>query len=317
MRSHSLIFPAVAAAFFSLGFVPSCRCNDKSPPEPQPDADALPSASSVPSALPSASASAQPPTGHCPQDMVRVAERYCVDRYESTMVDEQGRQASPYYPILDGKYPAWLDARKAEASRLEVEASPDAKSASTPFPSLPEWQRSGATQVRAVTRAGQIPNAYLSMFSSRDACMKAGKRLCTLQEWQTACKGEKQTRFPWGDEFKPGRCNVFREEHPGHVLFGQFTVGMLDPRMNLVQSQGRSLLRKTGESSECKSVCGDDAIYDMVGNLDEWIDDPDGTFVGGFYARNTKKGCEQVVTGHPAGYMDYSLGGRCCRDLSP
>ena len=31
----------------------------------------------------------------------------------------------------------------------------------------------------------------------------------------------------------------------------------------------------------------------------------------------TKKGCEQVITAHPAGFMDYSLGGRCCRDLMP
>lgn len=250
--------------------------------------------------------------------MVKVDGRYCVDRWELSAVDEQGRQASPYYPILEGKYQAWIDARRAEADKLEAtDAAADARGAGMPFPELPDWQKNGSPKFSAVSKPGVIPNAYLSMYTVRDACVRASKRLCTLKEWQTACRGEKGTHFPYGDEYKAGKCNVFREEHPGHLLFGQFTVGMLDPRMDLVPYNGKPLLRKTGETPECKSVWGEDAIYDMNGNLDEWIDDPGGTFAGGFFSRNSKKGCEQVLDGHPAGYMDYSLGGRCCRDLIP
>ena len=40
------------------------------------------------------------------------------------------------------------------------------------------------------------------------------------------------------------------------------------------------MLRRTGETPECISLWGDDGIADMVGNLDEWIDDAAGTFVG-------------------------------------
>jgi hypothetical protein len=50
----------------------------------------------------------------------------------------------------------------------------------------------------------------------------------------------------------------------------------------------------------------------MVGNLDEWIDDPKGKFLGGFYSRSTRDGCEASITAHPRVYFDYSLGVRCC-----
>ena len=52
----------------------------------------------------------------------------------------------------------------------------------------------------------------------------------------------------------------------------------------------------------------------MVGNLDEWVDDPEGTFVGGFFSRSSKEGCDAIVTTHAPSYRDYSIGARCCKD---
>jgi len=323
---------------------------EKNPPSslkvlPEPGASAkAPLAAASPSPTPAAT---PPKKGRCPLEMVVIAKKYCIDRYESAIVDGQGRQASPYYPILDSGYDKWIRDRRAEADKLlalddrgsggegpaegGLVASGPADAGvpligglvpgkrgpgwDLPFPELPDWQKDGAKGLKAVSKQGMFPNAYLSMYSVSDACKAAGKRLCSLEEWQTACRGEKNTRFPWGDEYKAGRCNVFREEHPGHLIYDRFTVGMLDPRMNLVASGGKPLLRNTGDSPECKSTWGDDAVHDMVGNLDEWIDDPKGTFVGGFFSRNTKKGCDQVIEGHTAGYTDYSTGGRCCRDI--
>jgi formylglycine-generating enzyme required for sulfatase activity len=54
--------------------------------------------------------------------------------------------------------------------------------------------------------------------------------------------------------------------------------------------------------------------HDMVGNLDEWVDDEEGTFRGGFYARASTKGCEAQVTSHSPDYFDYSTGARCCQN---
>jgi hypothetical protein len=81
----------------------------------------------------------------------------------------------------------------------------------------------------------------------------------------------------------------------------------------VVEQDMGPLLRDTGASERCVSSW-DKGVYDMEGNLDEWIEDPEGTFVGGFYARNTKLGCEARVAAHAPIYYDYSLGTRCCRD---
>ena len=46
------------------------------------------------------------------------------------------------------------------------------------------------------------------------------------------------------------------------------------------------------------------------------IDDPAGTFKGGFYV-DTKlngEGCLYTTTAHDVSYWDYSTGFRCCRD---
>jgi sulfatase modifying factor 1 len=103
--------------------------------------------------------------------------------------------------------------------------------------------------------------------------------------------------------------------HAAAVLHGNASVGHLDPRLNLVwEGDADPLLRRTGTTQTCVSRWQDGGLYDMVGNLDEWVDDDDGGFVGGFYARATTKGCESRITKHPASYFDYSTGARCCRD---
>jgi len=73
---------------------------------------------------------------------------------------------------------------------------------------------------------------------------------------------------------------------------------------------------KTGERSACTNEYG---VYDMVGNLHEWIDDPEGTFRGGFYmdTRTNGEGCEYATTAHSNKYHDYSTGFRCCLDADP
>jgi len=91
-------------------------------------------------------------------------------------------------------------------------------------------------------------------------------------------------------------------------------MGHLDPRLLLVSDKDGPLLRKTGSTTRCQSRWGDESLYEMVGNLDEWVDDPNGKFVGGFFSRGKKDGCESVITAHPFNYFDYSLGVRCCMD---
>lgn len=244
--------------------------------------------------------------------MVLVDNRFCVDRYELTLVDDKsGQSLSPHYPVLSD-YREFLAARQREAERLELTDA--GSSASVPMPELPEFQSSGSVKPKATSRARVVPNGHLTMAVAKAACENAGKRLCLLEEWRHACRGEKGEKFPYGPDYRPRQCNVFREEHPGRVLFGNFSVGMQDPRMGTVEGPKGPLLRSTGETASCASRWGNDAIFDMVGNLDEWVDEAEGTFVGGFFSRATKEGCDTIVTAHGASYRDYSLGARCCKD---
>ena len=252
-----------------------------------------------------------PPERRCPADMVRVAKRFCVDRFEAVLLDvATGQALSAYYP--PSKKLALLVERTWEKERLTMG---DPEDQAVPLPVLPSWQKTSEFEPRAVSKKGVVPNGYTTGKHAALACQNAGKRLCSLDEWRTACRGEKGLQFPYGDKYVQGKCNVFREGHPAMELHDDASKGHADPRLNKVTVNGKPLLRKTGETPACASAWEDDAIHDMVGNLDEWIDDPEGTFVGGFFSRSTKNGCEATITGHPFHYFDYSTGTRCCADL--
>ena len=234
--------------------------------------------------------------------MVDVAGSFCIDRFEATLVDTRlAREVSPYYA------PRRADVRVA----FEAFEGTNPRSA-PPLPRPPDWELSEGFAVKAVSRARVTPNGYLSGVLAREACLNAGKRLCKREEWTQACRGERRRQFPYGESYEAGACNVFREAHPASVLYGDASRNHLDPRLNLVRGELGPLLRQTGETARCRSEWGPDAVFDMVGNLDEWVDEPGGAFLGGFYARATVNGCEARVSEHPPEYFDYSLGVRCC-----
>jgi len=242
-------------------------------------------------------------SSRCPSEMVDVRGRFCIDRYEAMLVDQrQRRRLSPYYHPTHAQTAASFKdwSRSTQGARLAV-------------PPPPDFQLSEDFEPRAESNPSVTPSGYLSGNLAELACRNAGKRLCTLDEWLLACRGEGGHKYPYGDHYEEGRCNVFREGHPAQILHHDASTGHLDPRLNLVEGTNGPLLRKTGATESCRSAWGGDAIYDMVGNLDEWVDAAVGAFVGGFYARSTREGCDSKVSSHPRAYFDYSLGTRCCR----
>ncbi|HEX6764135.1 MAG TPA: SUMF1/EgtB/PvdO family nonheme iron enzyme [Polyangiaceae bacterium] len=311
-------------AFLAVPFVLALACeSDKPPAETKPSASSAAAATSVEPAkapallyLPDGGDVAigggrgppalVPPPGACPAEMVDVGGRFCIDRYEASLVDARlGRGLSPYFPARRSDAVAAFEMFR-DGPRPIVADAPE-------LPIPPAFELSEAFGARAMSRAGVVPNGYVSGIIAGEACRAAGKRLCTLAEWTVACRGEKNRRFPYGDDYADGACNVGREAHPASVLHGDASIHHLDPRLNLVQGSRGPLLRKTGETASCRSEWSGDAAFDMVGNLDEWIDDAEGTFVGGFYARATRDGCDAKIEKHPLEYFDYSTGVRCCR----
>jgi formylglycine-generating enzyme len=282
----------------------------KAPQREKPELLYLPDGGDIAPPPPADRVVPQPPptasTLSCPAEMVDVAGRFCIDRYEASLVDaSSGRHYSPYYSptpsVARRALTQWADAGLADGAP-EVE-----------MPPLPNWQLQSSAKPQAVSAAGVIPNGFLSGVLAAEVCENAGKRLCKPDEWVLACRGQQGRKFPYGDTYEQGRCNVFRETHPAVLLHGNASIGHQDPRLNLAKFKGDRLLRPTGATQRCRSEWGDDAIYDMVGNLDEWVDEPTGAFQGGFFSRSTKEGCDARITVHPPEYFDYSLGVRCCR----
>jgi hypothetical protein len=106
--------------------------------------------------------------GPCPSDMALVADRVCVDKYEASLVEVLSDGTERPYP-----------------NNLPVDGH----------------------VVRAVSVAGVLPQGFISEVQAEDACRASGKRLCTHEEWKTACMGPAKTTFPYGDVRKPGACH--------------------------------------------------------------------------------------------------------------
>jgi formylglycine-generating enzyme required for sulfatase activity len=199
---------------------------------------------------------------------------------------------------------------KFEASTVEVLAGGKTRSHS-PFVPV------DGLVVKAVSKKGVKPQAYISRDQAEAACQEAGKRLCSDDEWITACKGKHPTQYPYGDDHRDGYCNdtgvssFNRYYGGGNVETPQeaYTwTNMNDPRLNQLEGS----LAPTGHFRKCKN--GFD-VYDMVGNLHEWTAARGGTFRGGYYLDThiNGDGCGYRTTAHAATYHDYSTGFRCCK----
>jgi formylglycine-generating enzyme len=284
-----------------------------------PEAGAVvpePSASAAEAPSASAPSPAGPAPLVCPTGMLAIpgddgVGKYCIDRWEASLIDRAtGLPLSPYYPphgrLAKRLHDQW-ERERSTVGGLKAQAMG--------VPALPPHQRAGDPEIVATSKPGVVPSGYMSGLDAERACRNAGKRLCRHEEWLQACKGQQRRQFPYGDAYKQGACNIFRFKHPAAELHDNPSIGHLDPRLNLVMEGGDPLLRKTGATPSCASQWGDEALFDMNGNLDEWIDEPKGRFVGGFFSRSKKDGCLSSVGAHPRDYFDYSTGTRCC--LSP
>ncbi|MDP9033543.1 MAG: formylglycine-generating enzyme family protein [Myxococcota bacterium] len=195
-----------------------------------------------------------------------------------------------------------------EASLVEIGASGE-----RPF--SPYRTPTGAT-IRAVSAENTVPQGYISRDDADRACHQAGKRLCRDEEWLTACRGDPPHIFPYGDSHQKGACNdsgrsPLRELYPDSP--DTYRDGpMNDPRLN----QRPATLAKSGAFARCTNGYG---VFDLVGNLHEWVMSARPTFRGGYYLDThfNGDGCSYHTTAHGADYHDYSTGFRCCRGIEP
>ncbi|MFH1068685.1 MAG: SUMF1/EgtB/PvdO family nonheme iron enzyme [Candidatus Glassbacteria bacterium] len=119
-----------------------------------------------------------------------------------------------------------------------------------------------------------------------------GKRLPSEDEWEMAAMGIRFRKFPWGDSYRPGTANIWSEGRGGTVEVGSYPDDI--------------------------SVYG---IYDMMGNVAEWVDSwTDGnqryrTFRGGSFYVNQDDPSLASRDGHYPISRNLYVGFRCARDL--
>lgn len=233
---------------------------------------------------------------------------------------------SPTSPTTDGGVAIDADPPAGPCGAMALVETADARFCIDRYEGALEEQLDGQWQpaspyrtvddrvVRAVPAAAIPPQGYLSGSEAALACERSGKRLCTSTEWLAACRGDEGRAFPYGATHVDGACN---DAYAGHPLIDYFgtsegiwdSMHMNDPGIN----QQPGTLARGGDYDRCATP---DGVFDLHGNLHEWVADAAGTFRGGFYADGSRNGagCAYATTAHDFAYHDYSTGFRCCAD---
>lgn len=140
---------------------------------------------------------------------------------------------------------------------------------------------------------GKLPKLGVPFAEAEASCRGAGKRLCSEDEWEKACKGPQDLRFPYGAAFDPDACNTQDRANA--------------PRKVTV----------SGAWSRCRSGYG---LFDLSGNLAEWTASafepgtPEKAVKGGSAARPSfDDRCSSRRRVDPA-RRDVNVGFRCCAD---
>ena len=216
------------------------------------------------------------PGAKCPSDMANVGDRFCVDKYEGSLL------------------------ARGEGGTL------------TPHPHNELLETGRVYVARSV--AGVFPQGYISAAAAQSACREAKKRLCHPAEWRAACGGSEAYAFPYGPVRIEKKCRdsgtpPMLHFHAESMKRGWGMTELNDPRLLKLDNT----IVKTGESKDCVT---DQGVYDMVGNLHEWTADPNGTFQGGYFLDTAQHGdgCAYRTISHGFNYHDYSTGFRCCAD---
>jgi formylglycine-generating enzyme len=172
----------------------------------------------------------------------------------------------------------------------------------------------GAKAVRAVSRTGELPQAYISYEQAGEACNRSGKRLCTTAEWLDACQGvsRPKRRYPYGPRLEVLACNTEHSSHPVLLLTeGRHRTDSSTLNDSRINQMGGGVA-PAGAFERCTTPEG---VHDLVGNLLEWTKSDRPLLMGGYYldAEENGDGCGYVTMLHGPQYHDFTTGFRCCR----
>ncbi len=161
-------------------------------------------------------------------------------------------------------------------------------------------------------KAGENPVVMKTWYEARDACANAGKRLCGDSEWTVACEGQERLPYPYGYDRNSEACNIDKP----HPDVNEKALGSNDPKVRDAEAKRLWQGEPSGARSSCVSPYG---VFDMTGNVDEWVVNEDGkpykSGLKGGYWGPVRDRCRPMTTVHAEGFSFYQIGFRCCSDV--
>ncbi len=143
---------------------------------------------------------------------------------------------------------------------------------------------------------GEHPVVNVTLSVASDMCASAGKRLCSSEEWERACKGPESKVYTYGDTYNDTACG------------GDTSVD--------ADKDGKSD-RTAGSLEKCVSGWG---VFDMSGGVREWTSSPDPSQARFRQVKGGKTGdpesgsrCAYADSRNPE-LTDRTIGFRCCID---
>lgn len=269
-------------------------CHTSSPPRPQ-ELITVPVNSPQPVIANNIQALSVPTAPTCPNNMALVEGDYCPGVVQTCLqwVDSNGSNIPPPEPGKTGRCGVWKFPSRCITPKVHKKFCIDIYE----YPNV----------------KGQRPKSWVSWYDAKALCEAQGKRLCGRSEWTFACEGPNMQPYPYGDGYHRNRqtCNfdnamtknidVFRARRPNDEMSK-----VLD-----------DMLHTSGDMDKCVSPFG---VYDMVGNIDEWIySEGTGPYDSGLMSGHifgVRNACRPMTEIHGPTFSWYETGFRCCSSTS-